>query len=112
MKRMILLAAVLMAGCATAGKMNRVSLGMTKANVISQLGSPASTSAEEGVEYLTYHFYTTDNDALRSTTTPYFVKIVEGKVVSYGKFGDFGSAARAETKSTVDLNVTTAEAKK
>lgn len=47
-----------MAGCTTntIQKTNRLSLGMTKVEVIEALGDPDSTRAMEGVEYLTYRF--------------------------------------------------------
>lgn len=101
----MVVAAVLTTGCATAHKMNRVSIGMTKQEVISVLGPPISTSAKEGVEYLHYRFSDTDDDAFYGITTPYFVRIINGKVDSYGRLGDFDSTKAPETKSTIDLNI-------
>jgi len=51
-----ILAASLM-GCVTAGtqeNLNKISVGMTKQEVIAQIGTPSSTAAKEGTEYLTY----------------------------------------------------------
>ena len=90
-------------GCATAYKMNNVSVGMSKREVIDALGSPGSTAAEGngGAEYLTYYLYATGNDAIYKMATPYFVKIVDGRVVSFGRAGDFDS-----TKDpTYNLNI-------
>lgn len=80
-----------LAGCATAGRMNLVSLGMTKSDVISTMGKPVSTSATDGTEYLNYRFSETSDDDFLGRTTPYYVCIREGKVVSFGRAGDFDS---------------------
>jgi len=92
-------------GCATAHKMNNVSIGMTKSQVIEALGKPASTSAKEGVEFLNYRFSETDDHAFMGYTTPFFVRIIGGKVDSYGRLGDFDSTKVPETKSTIELNI-------
>lgn len=92
-------------GCATAHKMNNVSIGMTKSQVIEALGKPASTSAKEGVEFLNYRFSETDDHAFMGYTTPFFIRIIEGKVDSYGRLGDFDSTKVPETKSTIELNI-------
>jgi outer membrane protein assembly factor BamE (lipoprotein component of BamABCDE complex) len=80
--------------------MNSVSLGMTKQQVIEALGPPVSTSATQGVEYLNYRFSETPYHANYGLSTPYFVRIVGGKVDAYGRLGDF-----QENKTTIDLNV-------
>ena len=92
--------ALLLIGCATSHKMNSVSLGMTKQQVIGILGPPVSTSATQGVEYLNYRFSETPDHAYYGVTTPYFVRLVEGQVEAYGRRGDF-----EPTRSTIDLNV-------
>lgn len=101
----VLLSIVLLAGCATAHKMNQISIGMTKQQVIEALGQPVSTSAKPGIEYLNYRFSETNDPRLYGYTTPYFVRIVDGKVESYGRLGDFDSTKVPETKSTIDLNI-------
>ena len=101
----MVVAAILTAGCATAHKMNSVSIGMTKQEVISVLGPPTSISAKEGVEYLNYRFSETGLAASYGITSPYFVRIINGKVESYGRLGDFDSTKAPETKSTIDLNI-------
>jgi len=75
---------------------------MTKQQVIATLGTPVSTSATTGVEYLNYRFSETDDHAFNGITTPYYVRIVDGKVVAYGRSDDFKVP---ETKSTVDVNI-------
>jgi len=92
-------------GCATSHNMNKINLGMTKQQVIEVLGPPVSTSATAGVEYLNYRFSETSDHAFFGITTPYFVRIIEGKVNAYGRLGDFDSTKASETKSTIDLNI-------
>ena len=115
----VFLSIALLAGCATAEesrKMNQVSLGMTKQQVIEVLGPPVSTSAKSGVEYLNYRFAEPGRRAAAAgaalqglphadPTTPYYVRLVEGRVESYGRLGDFDSTKTPETKSTIDLNI-------
>ena len=82
----ILLAIVLLFGCAASSKkMNRLQLGMTKAEVIKAMGSPKSASANQNIEYLRYRFRT---DGL--FTAEYYVRLRKGKVDAFGKAGDFG----------------------
>ncbi len=85
----IILAMVLMS-CVTASKISRVNLGMTKSEVIKALGKPVSTSASNGVEYFNYAFSETPKQAWGGFTVPYFVRIIDGKVDAYGRYGDFG----------------------
>ena len=96
---------LLLSGCATSGKMNLVSIGMTKAQVIEALGPPVSTSAADGVEFMNYRLSETDDDALMGVTTPYFVRIVDGKVNAYGRHGDFGTTERPATRSKIDVTI-------
>ena len=81
MKQILLVLLIpLVFGCASAARMNRVNVGMTKQEVIKVLGKPASTSASEAVEHMAYGF-------VRSRMlfrSPYFVKLVDGKVTAYG----------------------------
>jgi outer membrane protein assembly factor BamE (lipoprotein component of BamABCDE complex) len=73
---------VLLAGCATAEKLNDVRIGMTKDQVIALLGTPDSTSAQANVEYLTYYL---ENDENYGRDRPYMVRVVDGKVESFGR---------------------------
>ncbi len=77
-------------GCATAPNFNGISLGMSKADVIKTLGSPSSVSAKGNTEYLKYEL----SPGLRTgdvNPPEYFVRLINGKVESYGKVGDFDS---------------------
>lgn len=78
-------------GCATAGAINSISVGMSKEDVIKKMGQPVSTSAKEGREYLNYQLSETSTQAYYGWTTPYAVVLQDGKVVSYGRHGDFGT---------------------
>ena len=80
----MILMALLILGCATAGKMNKVQLGMTKEDVIGVLGKPNSASAMDNVMYLKYRFYK-EGVLLED----YYVKLKDGKVEAYGLVGDF-----------------------
>jgi len=78
----ILLLAALFTGCATADKLNKVHIGMTKDQVIALLGQPDSTSAQANIEYMTYYL---SNDSSYGGDQPYMVRLVEGKVESFGR---------------------------
>jgi hypothetical protein len=74
-------------GCAGAGsfqRMNNLKIGMTKQEVIEAIGVPNSISATRNVEYLKYRI-----DTGLFSTDKYYVRLVNGKVESYGQSGDF-----------------------
>ncbi len=90
-----LILTVILSGCATTGKMNQVSLGMTKQDVISMMGSPDSSSANGDIEYLTYSLYRGFFDRhYGNWSDNYFVRLKDGKVDAYGRVGDFDSVER------------------
>jgi hypothetical protein len=78
-----LLAGVLLAGCETSAKLNAIRIGMTKDQVQSILGTPDSTSAQANVEYMTYYL---SADQGYGRDQPYMVRLVSGKVESFGRF--------------------------
>jgi len=90
-KVFVLLLCLGLCGCASAHKINSISLGMSKEDVIKTMGRPVSTSATEGTEYLNYKLAETSDDDFLGRYTPYYVSIRDGKVVSYGRTGDFDS---------------------
>ena len=78
------LAALLGSGCVTySSKMNNISLGMTQAEVIKALGEPLNIAADADATYLNYAFV----EKFGSQYTPYEIKLVGGKVASYGRAG-------------------------
>jgi hypothetical protein len=83
--------------------MNRVSVGMTKAEVIAVMGSPTSVSAKDGVEYLNYRLATSFMDMDRSDTSDYFVRLVKGQVEAYGKKGDFDSTQTPKERIQIEV---------
>ncbi|HJO36431.1 MAG TPA: SHOCT domain-containing protein [Gammaproteobacteria bacterium] len=104
----VAMTAMILTGCATSGKINRVEVGMSKDEVIGVMGSPVSVSAKGRTEYLNYKLSETDDDAFRGFTTPYFVRLIDGKVDSYGRTGDFDSTStptvRIETDEKVNVS--------
>ena len=83
----LLLITGLVAGCAvSAQRMNTVSLGMQKSEVIQTMGEPNYTAAKGDVEILTYKLR--DRSLL---TDEYIVRIKNGKVDLFGQRYDFGS---------------------
>ena len=67
---------------------------MTKSEVCSALGVPTSSASPGGgVEILRYGLTTREDPRLVSglVTSEYFVRLVNGKVESYGRMGDFDS---------------------
>jgi hypothetical protein len=81
------LAALFVAGCLSpASKINNVSIGMTKDEVIKAMGTPASVTADDKAEYLNYALSETGPQfGVPYVATPYEIKLVNGKVVSYGR---------------------------
>jgi hypothetical protein len=78
-----LLAGIVLAGCESSTKLNNIRIGMTKADVQSILGTPDSTSAQANVEYMTYYLQA---DSGYGRDQPYMVRLVNGKVESFGRF--------------------------
>lgn len=83
------LAALLTAGCLTsASKINAVQIGMTKEQVLKIMGQPASITADTNAVYLNYVL----KDApatfgVQAVVSPYEIKLVDDKVVFYGRAG-------------------------
>jgi hypothetical protein len=101
----ILFLSLVITACATSGKINGVQLGMTKSDVIKVMGDPVSISAKDGTEYLNYKLSETDDDAFRGWTSPYYVRLINGKVDSYGRTGDFDSTQKNTIRIETDENI-------
>ena len=98
-------------GCATAKRLNRLSVGMSKSEVVNVLGSPSSTSAAEGMELLRYQLRSREQPRAGSSDE-YFVMVVNGRLVSFGRMGDFDVLPRippapAFTAAQIHTNLTT-----
>lgn len=113
-------AAVLLTGCAgTEKRVNEISLGMSKAQVIQVLGQPKSTRAGAGVEYLVYELKESVDagscaawswslvlipvECMRKKVD-YFVQFKQGVATAYGEIGDFDSTQDPE--QTINVNKT------
>lgn len=103
-KILILLLCLSTFGCATVGSnLKSVSLGMSKEEVIKVLGNPTSVSAKDNVEYLRYCQTGIAKNSVWADSSEYFVRMVDGKVESYGKMGDFDSTKNPT--NDVNLNI-------
>lgn len=91
-------------GCATSSRLNNISLGMTKKEVINEMGKPTSTAANGSKEYLNYSL----PESYGGFPSPYYVRLEKGRVDAYGRLGDFNSTKPDER--TVNLNVKSAGA--
>jgi len=96
----VVLACLLLVGCLTPVDMSKVELGMTKEEVIGVLGTPYDYKAKGNTIYLMFK----PKLALAPSEVrnhARFVRLVDGKVESFGAVGDFDS-----TKDpTLNLNI-------
>jgi len=103
-------AAASLVGCmamifGTADQLNKVSVGMTRQEVIQTLGEPKSISARGDLEYLQYRWVKTVVAADANFPEDYFVAIKDGRVLSYGKKGDFDSTKLPAQRLEIDQTV-------
>ena len=73
---------------------------MPKSQVLRIMGTPASTSAKEGSEFLNYQLYSPTTYMVED----YYVHIVNGAVESYGRLGDFGRAKPMAQEINISLD--------
>ena len=90
-KIMLVIALVVLTGCqamiyGTAGRLNDVSVGMTKEQVIQKIGEPTFTKATPDGEFLMYKWM---EHVISEWPKVYYVLLKDGKVAAYGKEGDF-----------------------
>ena len=76
---------IALTGCATTSKMNKVSLGMTKNEVLKLMGNPVSTAGIGTEETLRYNLYNAYSDMYEE----YWVVLQNDKVYKYGRAGDY-----------------------
>ena len=72
--------AMIVSGCAPWIGMHNIELGMTKAEVMQQMGKPSNASGNGNEEYLWYI-------PANRFWERYYVHLVNGKVESYGQLG-------------------------
>ncbi len=98
-------------GVGTARLLNRVSLGMTKAEAIAALGEPHSTiSPGNGVELLKYSLKNTLSSSPAAIEEEYQVRLVNGRVEAYGRPADIAAIQPVIVRSddkVVNVNIRT-----
>ncbi len=89
MRRWILLIviAALVSGCAPWIGMHNIQLGMSKPEVLQQMGKPNNSSGSGSEEYLWYI-------PVNRFWERYYVHLVNGKVEAYGQLGKQEAAAQ------------------
>lgn len=100
---MLVIALVLISACATSSKINKVSLGMTKEQVIDKLGDPDATKAMNNQETLVYFYSDTATDGWYGRSSEYWVILQNGLVRSYGRAGDFDTFSTPTKKQIIEL---------
>lgn len=83
-------------------KLSRVSVGMTKPQVIAAMGEPDDVAVQGGVEYLEYG-YDRFMDGIQAPVAWYFVRLINGRVESYGKRGDFDTTVLPQTRQQIEI---------
>jgi len=91
MLRAVSISVLVLAGCATTDRINRVNIGMTKEQVVAVMGQPTSTTANTEVEYLVYRLSVGVYLGQTTYEEPYYVRLRGGRVDSYGRVGDLDS---------------------
>ena len=94
---------LILAACANAGKISRVQMAMSKPEVIDIMGTPVSTSASGKIEYLNYSLLEATGPG--NWPRPYYVRLIDGKVDSYGRLGDFDSTKTNTLRIENDQNI-------
>ncbi len=90
---------VVISGCSAPKSFNTLSVGMSKSEVVRVLGQPSGTSVAEGTELLWYHLGTHEKTST-GTGSEYFVKVVNRRVASFGRLGDFDVRPRIDVTAT------------
>lgn len=114
--RIVLLTTLILCGCVSrSDKISDVQIGMSKEEVLKVMGPPKSTSAQDRAEYLIYFLFEQVSPIGSGGYWRYYVRLVDGKVESFGRFGDFDSVKpptiRTESTSRVTAEVSSSEKK-
>jgi hypothetical protein len=74
-------------GCTIMPRTADLRIGMTKEEAIKVMGTPSSVSAQANYEYLNYTL--SESSGYMTMNRPYYIRLVDGKVESYGFTGQF-----------------------
>ena len=102
----IAIVSFLLSGCfAKAGRTSGVHYGMSKQEVVAAMGAPVSVSTQGNSQYLNYSVCDTDNQTPNGIMRPYVVRLMDGRVESYGTTGDVGSPQTPTGRQEIDQMV-------
>ena len=113
MRQLIMLIAVfvLTSACGTVSHygarpdFSKISMGMSQAEVIETMGKPDDMSAQAGTVYLRYTWAPWyDHSGADGNAEDYYVRLIDNKVESFGKVGDFDSTKNPEQTINVNVN--------
>ncbi len=97
---LLLLFASAICGCGTtSATLSRLSVGMSKEEVIRIMGQPHTTAAKGQEEYLSYNLDVENLGGKRE----YFVKLVSGRVESFGQKGDFDTTIGTKKREEITI---------
>ena len=107
---LVLLALLILSGCGTTSHYGKrpdfslLSIGMSQREVIQMLGRPDDMASRDGTVYLNY-IYTPwyDHNGADGNAEYYFVRLINNKVDSFGKKGDFDSTK--DPRQIIDINI-------
>jgi hypothetical protein len=79
-------------------------MGMTRAQAVQTMGSPTSVSSINGSEYLNYSLCVNQcaGPIPFRQFRPFYVRLINGKVESFGEKGDFDSTKTPTTRIEID----------
>jgi Short C-terminal domain len=110
MRYFILVPLLWLAGCmaaifGSADQLNQLSIGMTKEQVIQKIGPPKSTAAGNGVEFMNDRWVKTVIAADGNFPEDYYVQLRNGKVIGFGRKGDFDTTSTPVQRVQIDQTV-------
>ena len=83
---------------------SKISMGMSQQQVVQIMGRPDDISAQRGLVFLRYtHTPWYDHNGADGGAVNYFVRLIDDRVESFGKMGDFDSTKPPE--QTINLNI-------
>lgn len=109
MKMLILFCLLIVSGCNPVTHLSHrpdfslVSMGMSQQDVIGVMGSPETIAAQNGRVYLLYTYAPWyDHNGADGGKESYFVRLIDNKVESFGRKGDFDSTKPETIRIEID----------